>query len=651
MIEGIKEIGSIIIAEEPNNLLKHLTDKIPIERKGKKQHIVIIEFNTINKKISFDFEETKEDTAEKYLWIGNAEGPNSPQDRFTTNNLDYLISQTIPNLKKVLPIDELSNLLKDFYFDTGRQRGQEERYRFVLDIDKLDISSRSSEDLWKEASMKEKPSQQMIKLVSKEIHNHLKEETGLSGDDIVLFSIKVNGTLLSDLKEYHAYLLRKKIEEAFENSTVGKCYLCGNYDNISFDTTKFHFKYYITDKIGFSSNLKGKSREGFSKNFVFCRTCYQSLLAGETFIENNLRSSLGGIRLYIIPQFVLNTLLVKNKLEKWSEYLKISFNSTVNIKGLEKLKESIEEYKDYEDEKNNFFLNLLFYRPSQSEFRVLKLIRDIPPSRLDFLKSVASDIGDLGQRIISELSDWYITLEKIYYLLPIRLSNNENIDYGKILGLYDSLFSGKPMSYHFLISQFIELASVYRFEKFSSYNTGKRKLSDSDVGLVYALLEANLFLLYLRRLNLLGGGKGMESSETTDLKQEIKDFIKEMGYSENQVALFLLGYLIGEIGSAPSQRISSKPILNKIAFQGMNSGKLLRLTNDVFEKLIQYKKLTHNEVIFAEMKRLFDKNILNWSFSDQENVFYVLSGYAYATHRAIKGREKNERSSEEENNV
>ena len=67
----------------------------------------------------------------------------------------------------------------------------------------------------------------------------------------------------------------------------------------------------------------------------------------------------------------------------------------------------------------------------------------------------------------------------------------------------------------------------------------------------------------------------------------------------------------------------------------MNVGKILRLTNEIFEKLKQYKKLPYNEGNFGELKRLLDKYMENWELSDQENVFYVLSGYAYNTYSAI----------------
>lgn len=120
------------------------------------------------------------------------------------------------------------------------------------------------------------------------------------------------------------------------------------------------------------------------------------------------------------------------------------------------------------------------------------------------------------------------------------------------------------------------------------------------------------------------------------LDEETKAFLREMKYDGPRASMFLLGYLIGEIGNAQYDKGKSKPILGKITYQGMNKGKLIRLSNEVFEKLIEYKKLSfNNEQVFAECKKLLDPNINSWTLSDHENVFYVLSGYAYTTHKAL----------------
>lgn len=121
------------------------------------------------------------------------------------------------------------------------------------------------------------------------------------------------------------------------------------------------------------------------------------------------------------------------------------------------------------------------------------------------------------------------------------------------------------------------------------------------------------------------------------LKDDTKSYIQDMGYNEQQTAMFLLGYLIGEVGNAQYKRSvdGQKPILNKINFNGVDKNKIIRLTRDVFARLKQEKILIYNEVIFQEYKRLLDSNLNCWELDKDENLFYILSGYAYATTKPI----------------
>ncbi len=136
------------------------------------------------------------------------------------------------------------------------------------------------------------------------------------------------------------------------------------------------------------------------------------------------------------------------------------------------------------------------------------------------------------------------------------------------------------------------------------------------------------------------------------------DYMKEMKFNESQSALFLLGILIARVGAAQVKKqqeaakagsgsgrldTSNKPILNKINFQGMNKKRLQMLSTDVFEKLRQTKQLNPtNELIYAEHKRLFDQTVSNWKLSDRENVYYLLSGYAFGTKKILKGKSNKE---------
>lgn len=119
------------------------------------------------------------------------------------------------------------------------------------------------------------------------------------------------------------------------------------------------------------------------------------------------------------------------------------------------------------------------------------------------------------------------------------------------------------------------------------------------------------------------------------VKDELKDFIQKMGYSESQTSLILLGMLINQVARKQyDHNLTSKPILDKLNYQGMNPGKLQRLSTDVFAKIKQYKALyPANEKMYADHTMLLHKNLKRWDLSDQENVFYVLSGYALGTRR------------------
>lgn len=119
------------------------------------------------------------------------------------------------------------------------------------------------------------------------------------------------------------------------------------------------------------------------------------------------------------------------------------------------------------------------------------------------------------------------------------------------------------------------------------------------------------------------------------LDDTLRAYLQELGLDPSKKALFLLGYLIGQIASTREQLESGKPILNKVNFQGMDQGKVIRLANEVYEKLRQYKIADYNEAAYAVMKTLLDRYHAALG-SPQENTYWLLSGYAYATWQAIR---------------
>ena len=671
MIEAIREIGGKILEDDSEKLLENFILEIPAEIKGRKLHLIIIDFKIFDKNIEIDFEEIKEDTSKKYLWVGNADAANSPQIYFTTNNLSWILSQTIPNQILELPSNtELSKLLhlclKEMFIDlkcTVRERYLLNWNKIKVLGERIDIFDKTNNlkkeyENYTKSSDKEKKkdkniSKKLLNAIDAKVWELIKTKKQFTKKDISLFTLKINGRFMIEEDEYRKVIVKKKIDSLFDNSNQKTCSCCNKNkpftDSPRFAKAKSALGAYITDKVGFSSNLSGK----FTKNFIICKDCYKKLLIGEIFARNKLYTRLGGLDLYIIPQFLLPVELGSNKLSAWAEYITDSFNSAKSFQQLKAFEGKLDQYREFEAGKNNFIVNLLFWKKGTgAETKILKLIKDVPPTRLYLLRRTTNEIKDTSDKLLGDTNQWIIDLQNIYYLIPLRKSQTE-IEYRKILALYDAIFSGKPVSYSFLIDQFVELAQVYKFKRAESYNvTANARKENWDENkwstkLVYSLLQSNLFLLYLRKLNLLRKGGNMDY-DSLQLNEGIKAFIKEMKYDEAKTALFLLGYLIGEIGNAQYKLTDShtKPILNKVNFEGINPDKLIRLTNEVSKKMNQYRVfsskdksrvplLVFNQGIFNEYKKLIDKELTNWQPSDHENVFYILSGYAYATNQTI----------------
>ncbi len=644
MIEAIREIGKLILEKDKSKMLENLTNKLQAEAKGKKQHIIIVKFDTVNRILGVDFLEIRDDTPEKFLWVGNNRSRN-PQIFFTTNNLEYILSQTFPNI--INRLEEKSNLreklnkvLEIFYCETNNTG----KCKYLFNLKTIGIND---EEEFKNDIIKEE-CKSILKEITSKFYEYIKSEVSLSKNEISLFTVKIDDELMVENEEYKNILIDEKMDKLFSKSSK-VCSLCNTLRHYT-DRPKFAgsaLGYYITDQKGFSSDVSSE----FFRNFLLCDECYQNLLVGETYVRNKLKSRIGGLNIYIIPKFLFAGTFDAYELGRWSEYIVSSFNCVKSIRSIEEFNKNLDDYKYYIENKDNYIINLLFWKTppgQQSKVKVLKLIKDVPPSRFDTLSKKQSEINDTGKKLLDSQREWRVDLENIYYLIPLRRSKRDISEYKKIVDLYDCIFSGKPVSYNFLINQFIELFQIYRFDKFDVYNVGisNREESARDIGMVYTILRTNLLILYFLKLNLIKGGEKMDYDKL-NVSGDLKDFIKEMGYDETKTAMFLTGNLIGEIGNAQIRKgTKKKPVLGKIIFQGMGKPKLIRLLNEVVEKLIEYDRLTYNEITLSECKRLMDKNIDNWNLSDQENVFYILSGYAYATHRAITGKQKEERKEE-----
>jgi CRISPR-associated protein Csh1 len=341
-------------------------------------------------------------------------------------------------------------------------------------------------------------------------------------------------------------------------------------------------------------------------------------------------------------------------LEKWLKDIKLEFE-TMNTfeKKLNKLEDELEIHREHKAVNDNYILNFLFYPKTRTaEFKVLNLVQDVPPSRLTAIKETISEVHDLGNRLLAESRHWILDFNKIYYLFPPKVKkdkrgNKKVIQYRELLHIYESIFTGKPLEYDLVMKEFLEIIQLHYYGRYEQYEMSKPKdPDDQSKQLLLAVLRANLFMAYAKKLGIMNLGGICVDVSNWLIDEGVKEYIKEIGFDECRSGLFLLGYLLGEVANAQySDNKKSKPVLGKLNYQGMDLKRIQILSLEIFEKLQQYKKLDPKvENIHAQFKKIMDKHSRKWPLNHIENVFYILSGYAFNTHQIIrKAAEKKEK--------
>ncbi len=674
MIQGIKKIGKDLlnVADEiEKNFVEYLVEDLRWgNNKKNPPHLVTLKIDINCFSLEPDsceighYDQKKGqwvvngEKLRKYLWVGNAGAANDDQDRVTTDHLEYLVSQTIPNLLKEdrLPAGELRMQLQEFrnefYIDLGDKKdifgnsgvdGSYGRNRYLWNLRKMGLEDAPIKDDLISIAQKQGKAKDAVAELKKFLAAWISKELGLKSGDIALYTLEINGMLLAAHPDYKRYIFQRTVEELFINAPTGVCHLCGRTHPVTANTKFFKLlKFYNTDKIGFASGLDAK--EGFYRNYSLCQECYMALLAGETFARKNLRSNLAYNDVYVIPSFHLDLELSPERLKGWAKYLNSYLGKLSSLDGWRKFQEKLEDFKDYDEHKASFLLNFLFVQKRQAEVRIQKLVQDVPPSRLDLLIEERNKMRNLGDRLLGESGSWDLSLGTIFWLFPVRKRQRQVLN-NDVLDFYENLFTGRTVKYSFLVAKFLEVAKMYYYENYGQYVHNPLQ-EGLDTAIARFLLQSALLIRYLQALKMIKkvykGGK-MMNDFVAELPKDIKDYISEMSYDGPQAGLFLLGYLVGQIGiEQHTSGGKKKPILNKINFMGMSLSRLYRLSNEIFEKLEQYKVLSYNEGVFATTKALLDRNRRNWELTPQENVYYILSGYAYATWRAITGKAQKE---------
>ena len=587
------------------------------------------------------------------LWIGHARGKEF-QDRATVNGpagLGYLLSQFFPAMAgwfgSGLPqnsrlYQDARDLCEKLCLPL-RGASKSSNFRWILNLPELNemFQEMLAEQMGQQPLFRSKP---FVQKIAKKIDSHLRREWGFDTQTPLLYSMRLNGNWVPRDPAYHHYQYQRFVESLFaadgkRKAYRGICYLCGRHTAVTADMTRLSFKVYINDKPGFASGFR---KENFYRNYTLCQDCYQELLAGEAFLRTRLRSWLG-TTVYVLPVFYLPDVRPSGaNLEQWAGYVVHRWEASRTLDGWRTFHEQLEEYREFENQKAWFLLDFLFVEGDERAVKIQQYIQDVPPPRLDTLDDARHRTRTFAKRFFADGPMWDLSFQTLYYLFPIRLRGQGRQAFFQFL---DALLHERSVDFRDLIPLFLETASVHYFQKYGAYVHKAPPPNEAEAplrNLRVFLVQTQLLRYYLMLLGLFSpsGGKPMSELMFSDeirrlVPEDIWRYMDALALNVAQRALFLLGCLIGEVARG-QQRAGSVTVLNKIHFQGMDEGKVRRLSNEILGQMRIYRVLcSDTRDMFAVMRSLMDQ--ARRLLTPAENTYWVLSGYAFHHLRRFGG--------------
>nr|WP_207754912.1 TM1802 family CRISPR-associated protein [Desulforadius tongensis] len=640
-----------------HNLFSSLIKKISKVKETETAYIISMIFDLRNREIDFNlYQPLTEGSAERYYYLGNNSAASSQYYLVReTKSLHYLLSSVWNDLaltlgKYNLQGGELAAILEKMeacnLISLGSKKGEgkvnleklsilKEKAVTTVELDKKELKvdgSKCNYEAFIRLFLQDNNKKNRYVLIIPVVHMEDGREIILSTHPEYLELVKQANNLGEGEKNEKKNMKRV-------------CYVCGNKKervssnySVKFSRTGIN-KIFTTTTINTSPYLQNYN---YDNVYSMCSDCYQKLLNGEKVISERFRGKMAGEDVFIIPEGLFNT-FDYNFMYKLKQNVDLAFKSSSAEEWLEGIKSAVEF-----DDVKFYTLNFIVYRTDGNSITVLETIEDVPVLRFEkIIKMLAANVSALKPHL-KELS-----LGRIYGIIPVQTNKKgQQLDIGRVLSLYKAILAGERVNSQTLFNYAAEALDKgmrqlskakpdnYTNMGLLSYAGGREDFFIKKIIMSYLVLFRTI-----RQLNILEhpgcrsmrkGEKKLRKIDTVSEKintsvEEMEKFLNDQEFSNAARALFYLGVLINRVAIAQYQKEhKTKPILKKIQFQGMKDKEVYWLYQDVLEKLRQYNKFTlFTEAVINRFHNYYGSLQAPWPLSERENVFYIMSGYAY----------------------
>lgn len=450
-------------------------------------------------------------------------------------------------------------------------------------------------------------------------------------DDIAYVRLKVltelnpDGIYLNQLPEYRDFGFMRFYSLGnidYTKAKKGICYFSGQEElifNVDMPRDSVNLLKVNSGSVASSSHYKGS-------NFVVSKNAYDALKLGAWFITKHLTCKIATVPHYIIPDF----------------------RNNINVEKFTSLKAEIDlafKYSTYKDQTEHTIkkrigsdtVNSISFIGHHIEagkaIDILNRIQLVEPNWFEKVFDTFEKEKDKVYDLLSK--DWLnnFSLPSVYGIMPVF---TDKAKLNNTLFFFKNLLEQVPIEANFLLDNYKNLIRLLRFSKVdkkSNYagSINIRHFQTDTFDKYDAIGQATIkYQILFNLLNTLFNTNYQTMENTHD--NATATFFANSNYNNAQKALFYLGRLIRRVANAQKNQGSSKAILDKITYDGMNVDDIIWLSIEVAEKLKQYDKkyqtLDFGSNDFTAFQNYFNIAKTNWNLSTVENVFYLFSGYA-----------------------
>lgn len=670
--------------DEINEITKYILILNFIDCDGKRS--IDIEWDEIN-------HNNKDTILKKYLWLGNTPDKTNQylttnsnmfdryynadaekdatsknpmdvlKDSFESNQLKqvletiienyYLFVQQDPNKKKgkiiidfrkFTELDKMVREVKKHVDEYKNIQNKKERNEKIKDI--KDVIPFITNDLVESIIATEYSEKSIKELIFEEVRSDNKKVKkimeailGPKVKDLVLVTPKYNGELIIDREEYIDFLYSEKYPSLGDKK---HCDLC-NEEADACDSGYFKktwIKFFNQDKRIFAPGLEDKR---YNEVFNMCHQCFKKLTLGEIYTKFNLKLRWFDRNLFIIPEIKPIDLLETEDLEeivsRTKTYNKNLYRITDNIRNLEM---QIEEIMGFTGNATLTY-NYLFYSTDQGgrPNKIQLMIKDVPPSRLKKISQAFNHINDNPDK----LHTYPISLLSIYLTIPIRLdkTSKESKEKQTIFSLIECMFKKLPINLNHYIATCLKTIKTITLNNKSALE-GFNIKNENEISSLIKMNEIITFFFEIGCINPTIKSEYVITMEEKSIRADPEGKQTKMGqilsywegkeiYNKEECrAMFILGVMMAEVGSAQYKKLDNEPILKKVNYDGMNWNQVIQLATNIEGKLRDYKLLRYGNInlLVQEFHQYFEKvEQEKWSLLPSANVFFIMSGYAF----------------------